>query len=417
MNRSSPAAALAVALLFAPMAAGHAEEVRQSAGRADEERLLGRADGDDEQRDLLPFTRQIAVNGVVLGSLEASTADVGVPAAAMLEALQAFATSIDLGRDVRDGDRFYVRYEQTFSAVGAPIGVARVLWAELRTAAKGNVAIHRFRTRDKADRFWMANGQAAVPPLLRLPLEIVSISSGFGLRADPFDQPPPPPTAGKSGAMGGPLRTPPALPPGLKPGTITGETPLASSAGSSSYGRPSSGLPVIVTPNSKSSGGVVGYGNWQQAPRASSRSLFMHEGVDLVAPAGTPVHAAADGVVVGAAPNGRYGNWIRIDHGGKLATVYGHLSGFAPGLEAGMTVSRGDLIGYVGSTGRSTGAHLHFETLIDGKPVNPITHPDIKRGQLRSPELERFRKQVTQSLAERDRETALEKAVASSTPN
>ena len=108
---------------------------------------------------------------------------------------------------------------------------------------------------------------------------------------------------------------------------------------------------------------------------------------------------------------------IRIDHGGKLATVYGHLSGFAPGLEAGMSVSRGELIGFVGSTGRSTGAHLHFETLIDGKPVNPITHPDVKRSQLRTPDLERFRKQVAQSMAERDREAAAEKAAAALTAN
>jgi murein DD-endopeptidase MepM/ murein hydrolase activator NlpD len=377
--------------------------------RADEERLLGRAAGGEEERDLLPFTRQIAVGGIVAGSLEASTASAGVPASAMLEALQAFATSIDPGRDIRDGDRFYVRYEQTFSVEGAPIGVGRVLWAELRTAAKGTVAIHRFRTRDKAERFWLANGQAATPPLIRLPLETVSISSGFGLRADPFDQPPPPPTAGKSGAMGGPLRAPPALPPGLKPGTITGEAPLSSYAGASAYGKPGTGL--------SSYGGLSG-GTLQQAPAPRfTRSLFMHEGVDLVAPAGTAVHAAADGVVIGAAPNGRYGNWIRIDHGGKLATVYGHLSAFAPGIEAGATVSRGDLIGFVGSTGRSTGAHLHFETLIDGKPVNPINHPDVKRGQLRSPDLERFRKQVTQSLAERDREAAAEKAAAALTSN
>jgi len=377
--------------------------------RADEERLLGRADGDDEQRDLLPFTRQIAVSGLITGSLEVSTADAGVPASVMLEAMQAFATSIDLGREVRDGDRFYVRYEQTFTVEGAPIGVGRVMWAELRTAAKGTIAIHRFRTRDKAEHFWLASGQAATPSLIRLPLEIVSISSGFGLRADPFDQPPPPPTAGKSGAMGGPLRAPPALPPGLKPGTITGEAPLASYAGSSSYGKLGTGLSSYGGSSYGSSGG----GTWQQAPRHTSRSLFMHEGVDLVAPAGTPVHAAADGIVIGAAPNGRYGNWIRIDHGGKLATVYGHLSGFAPGIEAGTTVSRGQLIGFVGSTGRSTGAHLHFETLIDGKPANPITHPDVKRGQLRSPELERFRKQVTLSLAERDREATL----SASTPH
>ncbi len=375
MNRPSLVAALAGAFLFGPVAAGHADEAQQ-----------------DQPQDQLPFTRQIAVGGIVAESLEASTATAGVPAEAMAEALQAFATSIDLGREVRDGDRFHVRYEQTFTVTGTPIGTGRVMWAELRTMTKGTVAIHRFRTRDGTERFWLANGQGAAPPAMRLPLEMVSISSGFGLRPDPFGQPPPPPTAGKSGAMGGPLRTPPALPPGLKPGTITGETPLASSGGSSTYGRP----PVVHSP----------YGNWQQAPRVT-RSLFMHEGVDLVAPAGTPVHAAADGVVIGAAPNGRYGNWIRIDHAGKLATVYGHLSGFAPDIVAGAKVSRGDVIGFVGSTGRSTGAHLHFELLADGKPVNPITHAETRRGVLRGPDLDRLRKQVALSLAERDREATV----------
>ena len=93
----------------------------------------------------------------------------------------------------------------------------------------------------------------------------------------------------------------------------------------------------------------------------------MHEGVDLAAPTGTPIYAASDGSVVGAAPNGGYGNWIRIDHTGKLSTVYGHLSEFAPGIKKGVQVSQGDLIGFVGNTGRSTGPHLHFEILINGK--------------------------------------------------
>ncbi len=390
--------ALTVVSLLGPVSAGRADAGFDAA--VVEERLPGRANDDGDLRDLLPFTRQIAVTGIVEGtaadSLAASTAAAGVPAPAMLEALQAFAAALDPAREVRAGDRFHVRYEQTFTIDGAPIGVGRVLWAELRTAAKGTVAIHRFRMRDGSERFWMANGQAATPPAIRLPVETVSISSGFGLRADPFDKPAPPPTAGKSSAMGGPLRAPPALPPGLKPGTITGEAPLSSSAGASSYGRPSIG------PSS--------YGNWHQAPRVA-RSLFMHEGVDLVAPVGTPVLAAADGVVVGAGPNGRYGNWIRIDHAGKLATVYGHLAGFAPGIAAGMAVSRGDLIGYVGNTGRSTGAHLHFELLADGKAVNPINHPETRRGVLRGPDLDRLRKQVAQSQAEREREAIVEASV------
>jgi murein DD-endopeptidase MepM/ murein hydrolase activator NlpD len=138
-----------------------------------------------------------------------------------------------------------------------------------------------------------------------------------------------------------------------------------------------------------------------------ARPLFMHDGVDLVAVTGTPVYAAADGVVIGAAPNGGYGNWIQINHQGKLSTVYGHLSSFAPDIEEGARVSQGELIGFVGNTGRSTGAHLHFEILSNGKAVDPLVYPEFKRAQLRGADLERFRKQVKNALAERERETAL----------
>ena len=361
-------------------------------GRQEEERLLG--DGKDEERlqAYLPFQRQRGVTGVVVGgSLVASAAAAGVPAPAMLEALDALATAVDLDGSSRDGDKFYVRFEQSFTAEGAPLDIGRVLWMELRTS-KGVVAIHRFRSRDKTERFWMTSGQAATPPSIRLPLDTVSISSGFGLRADPFDQPPPM-YAGKPQGAGGPSAGRPAPPPGLPTGSaldmprVNVATPLGASFGLSAYGGAKPMAPILSPP-----------------ARSAGRSLFMHEGVDLVAPAGTPVHAAADGVVVGAAPNGRYGNWVRIDHAGKLTSVYGHLAGFAAGLQPGMVVSKGDVIAFVGSTGRSTGAHLHFELLAEGKPVNPITHPDLKRAQLRGPDLEKFRKQVAESTAERDRE-------------
>ena len=121
----------------------------------------------------------------------------------------------------------------------------------------------------------------------------------------------------------------------------------------------------------------------------------------------TPVVAAASGTVVGAAPNAGYGNWVRIEHAERVATVYGHLSAFASGISAGAKVDRGHVIGFVGNTGRSTGAHLHFEILSNGKAVDPLVYPEIKRAQLRGPDLERFRKQVKRELAERDREAAV----------
>ena len=386
MKRASLAAAFAASLLLGSVSAAIAADEARLA----EERLLGSADEAERFAAYQPFTREIAAGGVVARSLDAALADAGVPAATMLEAQQAFAGLLGLDRDVQPGDRFHVRYEQTFTAEGAPIGIGRVMWAELRTKAKGTVAIYRFRSRDKTERFWLANGQAATPPSMRLPLETVSVSSGFGLRADPFDQPPPVAVSGKPAPMGGPKRGA-SLPPGLPTGGVSGNSPATAN---------------MATPLGATLG-LVPYGNWQAAPRAvAARSMFMHEGIDLVAPAGTAVYAAADGVVVGAAPNGRYGNWIRIEHSSRLATVYGHLSAFAPGIEPGETVVRGELIGFVGSTGRSTGAHLHFELLSDGKPVNPINHPELKAAPLRGADLERFRKQVARSLEERDREAA-----------
>lgn len=94
-----------------------------------------------------------------------------------------------------------------------------------------------------------------------------------------------------------------------------------------------------------------------------------HKGVDLAGPTGTPVYATADGYVSRASRFGSYGHYIQIEHGGELQTRYAHLSGYA--VKAGERVTKGDLIGYVGSTGRSTGPHLHYEVRVAGEAVDP----------------------------------------------
>jgi murein DD-endopeptidase MepM/ murein hydrolase activator NlpD len=96
----------------------------------------------------------------------------------------------------------------------------------------------------------------------------------------------------------------------------------------------------------------------------------LHAGIDIGVPYGTPIHAAAAGTVVLAGWTGGYGNYTCIDHGGGLATCYAHQSAFA--ISAGAVVSQGQVIGYVGNTGHSFGAHLHFEVRINGTPVDPL---------------------------------------------
>ncbi|WP_315443923.1 M23 family metallopeptidase [uncultured Selenomonas sp.] len=94
-----------------------------------------------------------------------------------------------------------------------------------------------------------------------------------------------------------------------------------------------------------------------------------HQGVDIAAEIGTPIVATADGVVTAAGWNGGYGNMVDVDHGGGIVTRYGHASAVA--VTVGQQVRRGQTIAYVGSTGRSTGPHLHYEVRVNGQPVNP----------------------------------------------
>lgn len=100
---------------------------------------------------------------------------------------------------------------------------------------------------------------------------------------------------------------------------------------------------------------------------------LMHRGVDFGAPIGTPIMAAGDGVIDKREHSASYGNYIRIRHGGGYWTAYAHMSRFGAGMDQGKRVRQGDIIGYVGQTGRATGPHLHFEVLRDMEQVNPVT--------------------------------------------
>jgi murein DD-endopeptidase MepM/ murein hydrolase activator NlpD len=100
--------------------------------------------------------------------------------------------------------------------------------------------------------------------------------------------------------------------------------------------------------------------------------MKMHTGVDWGAPTGTPVFASGNGVIEKAGIEGGYGKYIRLRHANGYETAYGHMSAFARGMEPGKKVRQGQVIGYVGSTGLSTGSHLHYEILINGRFVDPM---------------------------------------------
>ncbi|MDP3906610.1 M23 family metallopeptidase [Novosphingobium sp.] len=147
--------------------------------------------------------------------------------------------------------------------------------------------------------------------------------------------------------------------------TMTGDMPAAS-------------LSAVLRPNTVSIPSLIpvagakltsGYGMRNHPVLGGRRQ---HQGIDLSQPTGTPIRATADGVVGRADWFSSYGLFISLEHGGSIETRYGHMSRL--NVAAGQVVKKGDIIGYVGSTGRSTGPHLHYEVRIAGVAVNPLPY-------------------------------------------
>jgi murein DD-endopeptidase MepM/ murein hydrolase activator NlpD len=116
----------------------------------------------------------------------------------------------------------------------------------------------------------------------------------------------------------------------------------------------------------------------------------MHRGTDFAAPTGTPIYAAGDGTVQTAGRKGAYGRYIRIRHNSTYDTAYAHLHRYAKGIKSGARVKQGQIIGYVGTSGRSTGPHLHYEVLVNGKQVNPSKIKLASGEKLKGADLQNF---------------------------
>lgn len=127
-----------------------------------------------------------------------------------------------------------------------------------------------------------------------------------------------------------------------------------------------------------------------------------HHGVDYAARTGTPIRATGDGRIVRRGRHGGYGNTVEIRHGGRYSTLYAHMSRFARGQRVGSYVEQGDIIGHVGSTGMSTGPHLHYEFRVNGVHRNPLKVEFPSSDPVPEPELADFRKGVRPLLAQLD---------------
>lgn len=126
----------------------------------------------------------------------------------------------------------------------------------------------------------------------------------------------------------------------------------------------------------------------------------MHSGVDFAAPRGTPIYAAGNGTVDYAARMGSYGNFVRIKHANGYQTAYAHMNGFARGIKKGSRVHQGQVIGYVGTTGRSTGPHLHYEIIVRGKKVNPLGIKVPTGTQLAGKDLKNYKSERSRIMAQ-----------------
>lgn len=267
--------------------------------------------------------RLLRASGEVDGSVIASAEAAGVPHGPLAEMLRAFSWDVNFQHDIKPGDRFDVLVERSWTTDGKPADDGRVLWAEITTGGGTETyRIYRFKPRDGEEFFYSPKGESVVKALLRTPLNMSRVSSGFGMRHHPV-----------------------------------------------------------------------------------LKFTRLHSGVDFAAPPGTPILAAGAGHVIEAGRFGGYGNWVKIAHDGNLATGYAHLSRIAPGVKRSARVRQGQVIGYVGSTGLSTGPHLHFELHRGGRPIDPLTMArTAQRTRLAGKDLERFRAQVAET--DRVRETA-----------
>ncbi len=315
------------------------------------DRLLAVRRSDDGFEAVVRAVPAATVTGFAAGriadSLYVDAERAGVPVPIIAEAIRALGFAVDFEREIWPGDGFEILYTTTIAEDGLA-EPGDVLFVGLTLRGR-QLAYYRFAAEGRDDYF-DARGESIRRTLMKTPLDGARLTSRFGRRRHPilgvdFGAPSGTPVyaagdgvverAGRYGGYGNYVRIRRTL---MK-------TPLDGARLTSRFGRRRHP--------------ILGY-------------VTAHKGVDFGAPSGTPVYAAGDGVVERAGRYGGYGNYVRIRHNATYATAYGHLKGFARGIRPGVRVHQGQVIGYVGATGRATGPHLHYEVLVNGRQVNPL---------------------------------------------
>ena len=255
-----------------------------------------------------------SATGTISGSLLVSMQKQGIPGKIATKFSKLFESVVDFRRDVRNGDKFEVIYENLITPSGEVVKSGNILYAGL-IIRKDKLELYRFTDSKGNVDYYNAKGLAMKRTLHRKPLAFqkARISSPFGKRRHPI-----------------------------------------------------------------------------------LKRVIIHWGVDYAAPKGTAIYAGGDGVVQVAKYNGGYGNYIKIRHNSEYSTAYGHMQKFAKGIRPGVRVKQGQVIGYVGSTGRSTGPHLHYEVVQNGRRVNPLKIKAAAGENLKGNNLKKFKAQVAE---------------------
>jgi murein DD-endopeptidase MepM/ murein hydrolase activator NlpD len=250
------------------------------------------------------------MRGTIDNSFIATATKLGVSTDSILALTKYYSYDVDFQRDIKIGDEIELVFERYYDDKGEFSHDGEVIFSSLNLSSnEKKLNLYRYPSANGDVEYFSEDGSSIKKELLKTPLNVTRISSGFGMRNHP----------------------------------------------------------------------VLGYSK-------------MHKGIDFAASIGTPIFSAGNGVVDEIGHKGAYGNYIRIRHANNYATAYAHASSFAKNLSKGSKVKQGEVIAYVGATGRTTGPHLHYEVLINNQNVNPLKitfSPDVR---LSGVELRKFNK-------------------------